>query len=107
MPKLLQRIRKLEARLTDASRLVPHSIEWYAYWERIFTDWTDALLLNPSAGPAKPFPHGVALAIFDRIIADADAADAAENARVLGAQASVAYAAGCGTFGLDAVLPQN
>ncbi len=69
MPNLLQRVRKLETRLNEASGLVPHSEQWFTYWERIFTDWTDALLLDPSASPAKPFPPGAALAIADRIIA--------------------------------------
>ena len=81
MTKLLQRIRKLEGQWTDASRLVPHSIEWYAYWERIFCEWEGALQLNHSAEPEQAFPPGVALAISDRLIANADAADAAENAR--------------------------
>ena len=80
MSNLLQRVRKLEARLTEASGLVPHSEPWFAYWEKIFNDWMDALMLNPSAEPPRAFPPGVALAIPDRIIARADAADAAENA---------------------------
>jgi hypothetical protein len=81
MPKLLQRIRKLEARSTGYNGLVPETEEWFAYWEKIFHDWTDALLLDPSAVPAHPFPRGVALAITDRIIAQADEADAKENAQ--------------------------
>ena len=34
MANLLQRIRKLEERLTDGSGLKPCSPEWHAYWER-------------------------------------------------------------------------
>jgi len=30
---LLKRVRKLEARLTDFNGLVPHSKEWFEYWE--------------------------------------------------------------------------
>ena len=31
--RLLQRIEKLEAQLTDCSGLVPDSPEWLAYWQ--------------------------------------------------------------------------
>jgi hypothetical protein len=34
MPNLLRRLRKLESRLMDASRLVPHSHAWLEYWKR-------------------------------------------------------------------------
>ena len=33
MSNLLKRVRKLEARLTDFNGLVPHSKEWFEYWE--------------------------------------------------------------------------
>ena len=32
---LLARIRKLETRFNDNTGLVPHSEEWFAYWENI------------------------------------------------------------------------
>ena len=32
MAHLERRIRKLEARFTDTTRLVPHSEEWFSYW---------------------------------------------------------------------------
>ena len=32
MPNLLRRLRRLEARLTDSSGLVPQSEKWLAYW---------------------------------------------------------------------------
>jgi len=34
MPNLYRRLGKLEARLMDASRLVPHSRAWLEYWKR-------------------------------------------------------------------------
>lgn len=34
MSNLLRRLRKLEAQLTDSTRLVPHSPAWLAYWTR-------------------------------------------------------------------------
>ena len=34
MSNILNRLRKLEMRLTDASGLKPHSPEWQAYWEQ-------------------------------------------------------------------------
>ena len=33
MSKLLRRLRRLEARVTDSHGLVPHSEEWFSYWE--------------------------------------------------------------------------
>ena len=33
MSKLLRRVQKLETRLTDSRGLVPHSEEWFSYWE--------------------------------------------------------------------------
>jgi hypothetical protein len=32
MPNLVKRVRKLEARWTDRTGLVPHSPEWFDYW---------------------------------------------------------------------------
>ena len=32
MSKLLKRVQKLEALLTDVHGLVPHSEEWFEYW---------------------------------------------------------------------------
>ena len=40
MPKLLQRIRRLESRLTDTTGLAPYSEPWFAYWEDIFERFT-------------------------------------------------------------------
>ncbi|MGA2186583.1 MAG: hypothetical protein ABSH47_26500 [Bryobacteraceae bacterium] len=34
MPNLHRRLRKLESRLMDASRLVPHSHAWLEHWKR-------------------------------------------------------------------------
>ncbi len=33
MSKLRRRVQKLETRLTDIRGLVPHSAEWFSYWE--------------------------------------------------------------------------
>ena len=38
MSNLLRRVRKLEARLTDTNGLVPHSAEWFSYWEKKLED---------------------------------------------------------------------
>jgi hypothetical protein len=35
MRAVAQRLGRLEARLTDATRLVPRSEEWFTYWECI------------------------------------------------------------------------
>ena len=71
MAKILQRLRRLEKRLTDASGLVPNSEEWFAYWENIFDRWM--------AGEQPAFLGRFPLAVTDRIIARADRADAQEN----------------------------
>jgi hypothetical protein len=34
--KIEKRLQKLEAALTDASRLAPHSQKWIEYWDRQF-----------------------------------------------------------------------
>ena len=70
MAKILQRLRRLEKRLTDASGLVPESEVWFAYWENIFERWM--------AGEQPTFVGRFPLAVTDRIIARADMADAKE-----------------------------
>jgi hypothetical protein len=40
MSNLYRRLRKLEARMTDAAGLVPHTPQWLAYW----TERTDQIL---------------------------------------------------------------
>ena len=67
MPNLRQRIRKLESRLTDHTGLMPHSEQWFAYWEEILDRWIAGE--NPSYSGRFP------LAVTDRIIERADRAD--------------------------------
>jgi hypothetical protein len=66
MARLERRLRKLEARLTDRSRLVPHTQQWFEYWtatldhlmdgqaleEKIPIDFLDALIAyaDPATG---------------------------------------------------------
>ena len=67
MPNLLQRIRRLESRLTDTTGLAPYSEPWFAYWEDIF----DRLM----AGENPTYPGNFPLAVADRMIEQADRAD--------------------------------
>lgn len=67
MPKLLQRILKLESQLTDTTGLAPYSAPWYAYWEDIF----ERLM----AGEDSIYPGRFPLAVADHMIERADMAD--------------------------------
>ena len=65
MGRLESRLRKLEARLTDRSRLVPHTEPWLDYWrERL-----DKLINGDEL--EEKFP----VEFCDVLIAHADAAD--------------------------------
>jgi len=64
MPNLLQRVRKLETRLKEASGLVPHSEQWFAYWEGILDRYL--------AGENPAHPGRVPLEVVDRLIERAD-----------------------------------
>ncbi|MGO9259537.1 MAG: hypothetical protein ACLQU1_24980 [Bryobacteraceae bacterium] len=48
MSRVLRRLEKLEARLTDRSHLTPHSQEWFDYWrerlDRCLVDGDDKAL---------------------------------------------------------------
>ena len=59
MRYLWKRLEKLEARLTDSSRCVPYSSEWFLYWG----EQVDRLL----AGENVPKPP---IAFFDAILAE-------------------------------------
>jgi len=67
MANLLHRIRRLETRLTDVSGLVPHSEEWYAYWENVVDRWM--------AGEDPMFRGRFPIAVIDHMIEQADKAD--------------------------------
>ncbi len=63
MARLERRLRKLEARLTDRSRLVPHTLQWFDYWtekldrlvnsepvdEKMPVEFLDVLISRPEA----------------------------------------------------------
>jgi hypothetical protein len=73
MSRVLRRLEKLEARLTDRSHLTPHSQEWFDYWrerlDRCFNDGDD----NAIAGmPLEFYRAMVELAVKE---------DEAERAR--------------------------
>jgi hypothetical protein len=38
---LRRRLKKLEAKLTDPTGLVPHSQKWLEYWQRWIDRWSD------------------------------------------------------------------
>jgi hypothetical protein len=61
MARLESRLRKLEARLTDRSGLVPHTEAWWDYW----MPRVDRLITGEEAGE----PGGIPLAVCDAIIA--------------------------------------
>jgi hypothetical protein len=67
MSNIRRRLKKLEASLTDSSRLVRDSEEWFAYWEKIF----EGLV----AGETPTFPGRIPLAAIDRMIEQADRED--------------------------------
>ena len=69
MRNLIRRLQKLEAGLTDASGLVPHSEAWFAFWEDKF---------DRSMNGEPVDMRGFSLAVTDRII---ERADRAEQAR--------------------------
>jgi hypothetical protein len=63
MRRLLGRLTKLESGMTDSSRLVPHTQEWFDFWDRkavrilngedpdrIPLEYTDALLARCDRG---------------------------------------------------------
>jgi hypothetical protein len=56
-----RRLRKLEARLTDRSGLMPHTKAWWAYW----MPKVDRLITGEEAGE----PSGIPLEVCDAIIA--------------------------------------
>lgn len=66
---LSRRIKKLEARVTDAIGLVPHSPQWCEYW--------DDKLSRFAVGEDVDL-SGMTLEVSDWIIAEADRADEAE-----------------------------
>jgi hypothetical protein len=60
MARLERRLRKLEARLTDRSGLVPHTKAWWDYWMlRV-----DRLITGEEAGE----PGGIPLQVCDAIV---------------------------------------
>jgi hypothetical protein len=65
---LLGRLQKLEARLTDATGLVPHSEAWFAYYE----DQCERF----AAGEDVPY---IPLAVIDRIVEEGDRAAQTHN----------------------------
>jgi hypothetical protein len=66
---LVRRLQKLEAGLTDASGLVPHSEAWFTYWEDKF---------DRSMNGEAVDMRGFTLAVVDRIV---EAGDREELAR--------------------------
>jgi hypothetical protein len=62
---LLRRLQNLEGRLTDATRLVPHSDAWFAYYEDQLARWE----------VGEEFPC-IPLAVIDRIVEEADREEA-------------------------------
>jgi hypothetical protein len=64
MARLERRLRKLESRLTDRSRLVPHTSQWFDYW----TKKLDRLLTG------EPVEEKIPVEFLDVLIAHADAA---------------------------------
>jgi hypothetical protein len=64
MATLLQRIRKLESRLTDTTGFAPYSEAWFEYLENIF----ERLM----AGENPIYPGNFPLAVADRMIERVD-----------------------------------
>jgi hypothetical protein len=60
MTNLSRRLRKLESRLTDASRLIPHSEEWFDCW----MEKVDEVIQR-----GNPDLTGMPLAVIDSLIA--------------------------------------
>ena len=65
---LLARIRRLEARFNDFTGLVPHSEEWFTYWEDIIDRYL--------AGEEPEHSGNVPLEVVDRMIERADREEA-------------------------------
>ena len=61
---LLGRIRRLETRFNDNTGLVPHSEEWFAYWEDIVARYL--------AGEVPQHRGKIPLEVTDRLIERAD-----------------------------------
>jgi len=61
MTNLQRRLRKLETKLTDRSGFVPHSKEWFRYWN----DQLDIFLTRGDASAI----NGMTLEVVDAIIA--------------------------------------
>jgi hypothetical protein len=70
MARLERRLRKLEARLTDRSRLVPHTQRWLDYW----IEKLDKLVNG------EPVEEKIPVEFLDVLIARADAAPGAAPA---------------------------
>ena len=66
MARLERRLRKLEARLTDRSRLVPRTQQWLDYWTAMLDQ-----LMN-----GEPVDEKMPVEFLDALIARADAAQA-------------------------------
>ena len=62
MSRVLRRLEKLEARLTDRSHLTPHSQEWFDYWrerlDRCFVDGDDNAIPHGSVRTEKSPTQG-------------------------------------------------
>ena len=70
MRNLSRRIGKLESQRFDVTGLVPHSEAWFVYWEDKF---------DRSMAGEDVDMTGFSIAVTDRIVAAADAADALER----------------------------
>jgi hypothetical protein len=70
MRNLTRRVRKLESQRFDATGLVPHSEPWFAFWTK---------QLDQSMAGEDVDLSGFSIAVFDRTVAVADAADALER----------------------------
>ena len=70
MRNLSRRIGKPESQRFDTTGLVPHSEAWFAYWEHKF----DRCMAGEDVDMT-----GFSIAVTDRIVAAADAADVRER----------------------------
>ena len=73
MSNVLRRLKKLEARVTDRSGLVPHSEAWFNYWAARYDRF-----LATGDGDAL---QGITLAWHDEMMARADRESAERNQR--------------------------
>ena len=62
MPRILTRLRKLEAQLTDRSGLVPHTSPWWDYW----TPRTEMLIAG------EPLDQKVSFEVIDAFVHGAE-----------------------------------